>query len=103
MVPAVGYLLYFYTYSTFEGRMVFMEDLYVSPSYRQQGIGRALVKALCEEALSKGCCRFDFNVLDWNEPSIRFYKNLGAVNMTSAHNWNLYRLSLDDMRKVAQS
>jgi GNAT superfamily N-acetyltransferase len=75
----VGFALFFLAYSTWRGRpTLFLEDLFVRPSARGKGVGRAFMQALAREALSLGCARFWWQVLDWNTPSIRFYESLGA-------------------------
>ncbi len=75
----VGFALYFYTYSTFLGRpSLYLEDLFVLPKERGKGAGKALLRALAKIAVARGCGRMEWMVLDWNTPSIRFYKGLGA-------------------------
>jgi GNAT superfamily N-acetyltransferase len=75
----VGFAFYAFTYSTYRGAPVlFLEDLYVRPEHRRQGIGLALMKALASEAIHRGCVRFVWEVLDWNEKAIGFYASLGA-------------------------
>jgi GNAT superfamily N-acetyltransferase len=76
---AVGFALFFLTYSTWRGRpALYLEDLFVRPEARGQGAGRALMQALAAEAVRLGCARFVWQVLDWNAPSIAFYESLGA-------------------------
>lgn len=76
----VGYALYFFTYSAYKGAPVlYIEDLYVSESYRKQGIGTTLLSRLEEISKEYGCCRMEWHVFDWNESATRFYKSLGAV------------------------
>ncbi len=76
---AVGFALFFLAYSTWRGRpTLFLEDLFVRPVARGQGVGTALMRALAGEAARLGCARFVWQVLDWNAPSIRFYESLGA-------------------------
>ena len=75
----VGYAVYFFNYSTWLGKTgLYLEDLYVSPEYRGAGAGMALLKHLAKIAVAKGCGRFEWNVLDWNEPAIQFYESIGA-------------------------
>lgn len=77
-----GFALWFYTFSTFRGRHgIFLEDLFVRPAYRRKGLGRALLSHLAKRCLDEGLPRLDWNVLDWNEPSIAFYKAQGAELM----------------------
>lgn len=75
----VGIALYFYNLSTFKCRKgIYLEDLFVVPERRKEGIGTALLKALCKIARDEGCGRFEWSCLDWNEPSLKFYGSLGA-------------------------
>ena len=76
----VGFALWFYTYSTFQGRYgIWLEDLYVDPELRGKGIGKALLVELARRCVSEGLGRFEWWVLNWNEPSIEFYKSQGGV------------------------
>ena len=76
---AVGFAFFFLAYSTWRGRpTLFLEDLFVRPAARGNGVGRALMQALASEAVHLGCARFVWQVLDWNTPSIRFYESFGA-------------------------
>ncbi len=87
----VGFALYFFNYSTWRGRYgLFLEDLYVTPEYRGTGAGKALLKHLAQLAVARDCARFEWNVLDWNEPAIRFYESIGARAQSE---WVGYRLS----------
>ena len=75
----VGIALYFYNLSTFKCRKgIYLEDLFVLPERRKEGIGTALLKALCKIAKEENCGRFEWSCLDWNEPSLKFYRSLGA-------------------------
>jgi GNAT superfamily N-acetyltransferase len=75
----VGYALFFYTFSTYQGKPVlYLEDLYVQPSYQNRGLGSQLLKTLENEALKKGCCRLEWHVYDWNKPAIDYYLSQGA-------------------------
>ncbi len=75
----VGFAFYFFQYSTWTGRPVlYLEDLFVTPSHRGRGLGVELMKRLATEAVAKNCSRFQWSVLDWNAPSIAFYESLGA-------------------------
>ena len=75
-----GFALYFYNYSTWRGHAgIYLEDLYVGPEHRGKGIGKALLTRVAAIAVSEGCPRFEWSVLDWNTPSIDFYHQLGAV------------------------
>lgn len=74
----VGIALYFYRYSTWKGKTLYLEDLYVQEAYRKQQIGYQLLKAICKKAKEEKCKRLFWQVLDWNQPAIDFYKSLGA-------------------------
>jgi GNAT superfamily N-acetyltransferase len=75
-----GFALYFYNYSTWRGHAgIYLEDLYVSPEHRGKGIGKALLTRVASIAVAEGCPRYEWAVLDWNQPSIDFYHSLGAV------------------------
>jgi GNAT superfamily N-acetyltransferase len=88
---SVGFALFFTTFSTFLCQPgLYLEDLFVEPEHRGAGIGKALLRRLAALALERGCGRFEWRVLDWNEPSIRFYKSLGAAIMPE---WELVRMT----------
>ena len=96
---AIGFALYFFNYSTWVGRPgLFLEDLYVAPEYRGIGAGKALLVYLAGLAKAKGCGRFEWNVLDWNEPAINFYRSLGAKPQDE---WITYRLDVDGIAALA--
>ena len=98
---AVGFALFFHNYSTFLAqRGVFLEDLFVKPSARSTGAGRALLAALAQIAIDRDCGRFEWSVLDWNEPAIGFYKKIGAVPMDQ---WTTFRMSGGALRTLASS
>jgi GNAT superfamily N-acetyltransferase len=87
----VGFALFFHNFSTFLGRPgIYLEDLYVRPEARKHGVGRRLLNWLAATALSRGCGRLDWAVLNWNEPSIQFYRRLGAV---PCDEWTTYRVT----------
>jgi GNAT superfamily N-acetyltransferase len=87
----VGFALYFRNFSTWEGvHGLYLEDLYVMPEYRGSGLGKALLRSLAALAVERGYARLEWAVLDWNQPSIEFYRHLGAVPMDE---WTVYRLS----------
>ena len=88
---AVGFALFFHNYSTFLGRPgIYLEDLFVVPEARGRGYGRALLSCLARVAVERDCGRLEWAVLDWNEPSIGFYKALGATPMDE---WTIFRLT----------
>ncbi len=94
----VGFALYFYNFSTFVGRSgLYLEDLFVWPEYRGKGYGKALLLELAHIAHQRRCGRMEWVCLNWNEPSIRFYKSLGAVPMDE---WTTYRLTEDKIAKL---
>jgi GNAT superfamily N-acetyltransferase len=96
---AVGYALFFHTYSTFRGLPgIYLEDLFVLPECRGRGHGKALLAELAKLALGRGCGRLEWSVLNWNEPSIGFYKSLGAAPLDE---WTAYRLSGDALTALA--
>lgn len=95
----VAYAVYFYNYSTWLGKNgIYLEDIYVSPEYRQQGIGKALLKSVVQIAVSQNCGRVEWSVLDWNTPAIEFYESLGAKPQDE---WTVYRLSGDELKRFA--
>ena len=96
----IGFALYFFTYSTFLGQpTLYLEDLFVLPEERGHGAGRALLRALARIAVRRGCGRMEWAVLDWNTPSIRFYRRLGAGLRKE---WILTRLTGAPLRRLAR-
>ena len=96
----VGFALYFFTYSTFLARpTLYLEDLFVLPEERGKGAGKALLRALAKIAVARGCGRMEWTVLDWNTPSIRFYKSLGA---RLRKEWLLTRLTGAPLKRLAR-
>ena len=94
-----GFALYFSNYSTFLGKPgLYLEDLFVRPEWRGHGYGLALMKHLARIAVERGCGRFEWSVLDWNEPAIGFYRNLGATLMDG---WSIVRVTGDALQKLA--
>ena len=99
-LPA-GFAVYYYSYSTFAGLPgLYLEDLFIKPEMRGQGVGRALLRELAKLAKEQNCWRIEWAVLHWNENAIRFYKNLGAVPMEE---WSVYRLSGESLDRLAES
>jgi GNAT superfamily N-acetyltransferase len=97
---AVGLALFYKTYSTFQGQAgLYLEDLFVLPKARGQGIGLGLLVELARIALSRGCFKIDWSVLDWNETALDFYRALGA---TARDQWTAYRLAGDALSRLAQ-
>ncbi|KFC66344.1 Histone acetyltransferase HPA2-related acetyltransferase [Devosia sp. LC5] len=94
----VGFALWFYTYSTFQGRHgIWLEDLFVDPSLRGKGIGKALLINLAQRCVAEGLGRFEWWVLDWNEPSIDFYKSQGGVMQDE---WTKVRVDGDALARL---
>ena len=97
----VGYALFFHNYSTFRGRPgIYLEDLFVRPERRGHGYGRALLVALARLAVERGCARYEWSVLDWNEPAIGFYRRMGAEVMEE---WRICRVTGDALARLAAS
>ena len=96
---AVGFALFFHNYSTFLGkRGLYLEDLFVLPAWRGHGAGQALLTYLARLAEERGCGRFEWSVLDWNEPAIRFYERMGARLMKE---WRICRVTGDALTAMA--
>ena len=97
----VGFALFFHNFSTFLGRAgIYLEDLYVKPEYRGKGYGKGLLKQLASITVERGCGRLEWSCLDWNQPSIDFYRSLGAVPMDE---WTVYRITGDTLTRMADS
>jgi GNAT superfamily N-acetyltransferase len=95
----LGMALFFHNFSTWTGwRGLYLEDLYVTPEARGSGVGGALLRHLAAIAVDRGCTRFEWAVLDWNEKAIRFYKSMGAEPMDE---WTVNRVSGDALTKLA--
>jgi GNAT superfamily N-acetyltransferase len=96
----VGNAIWFLNFSTFSGRSgLYLEDLFVRPAFRGKGIGKALMIHLARACVEKGWTRFEWSVLDWNAPSIAFYKSIGAVLKDE---WTICRVSGDALTRLAQ-
>ncbi|XP_076024901.1 thialysine N-epsilon-acetyltransferase-like [Genypterus blacodes] len=96
----VGYSLYFYTYSTWKGPTVYIEDLYVMPDFRRDGIGQALMTKVAQVAKEKRCVRLQLAVLDWNSPARDFYAAKGGQDLTVSQGWHFIRFdgqALEDL------
>jgi GNAT superfamily N-acetyltransferase len=94
-----GFALFFHTFSTFLGRPgIYLEDLYVRPEFRGNGIGRAMLVYLAGLAKERDCGRLEWSVLDWNEPAIRLHRGIGAVSMDD---WTVYRVAGKDLDELA--
>jgi Acetyltransferases len=96
-----GFALFFHNYSTFVGKPgLYLEDLFVRTEWRGQGVGRALLSHLAKIAIQRDCGRFEWTVLDWNEPAIGFYRKLGAVPMDD---WTIFRITGDALTRLARA
>ena len=96
----MGFALFFYNYSTFLAqRGIYLEDLFVKPEARGQGVGFALLSELARIAVERNCGRLEWAVLDWNQLAIDFYKRIGAVPLDD---WNIFRLTGDSLVRVAR-
>lgn len=97
----VGFALFFHNFSTFLGRAgIYLEDLFVMPAYRGHGHGKGLIRELARITLERGCGRLEWCCLDWNQPSIEFYRALGAESLDE---WTTYRLTGDSLRTFAEN
>jgi GNAT superfamily N-acetyltransferase len=97
----IGFAVFFHNFSTWLGRPgLYLEDLFVKPEKRGKGYGRALLVELAEIARERDCGRMEWAVLDWNEPAIEFYRALGAKPM---HEWTVFRLTREEIAKLAKS
>lgn len=97
----VGFALFYHNYSTFKGRRgIFLEDLFVDPSMRGKGYGKQIFLEVAKIAHERGCCRMEWFCLNWNTPSIEFYKANGAQAMDV---WTTYRLDADTLRSMAEA
>ncbi len=95
----VGFAIFFHNFSTFLGRPgIYLEDLFVLPEFRSRGIGKALLTYLAKLAVERGCGKFEWAVLDWNDSAIEFYKRLGAVPLD---NLTVFRLSGESLKALA--
>lgn len=95
----ISFALFFHNFSTFLGRPgIYLEDLYVKPAFRGKGIGKVMLSFLAKQVLERKCGRLEWSCLDWNEPSISFYRKLGAAPMDE---WTVYRVCGEALEKLA--
>lgn len=95
----IGFALFFHNFSTFQGKAgLYLEDIFILEQYRGKGYGKAIFKELANIALKRGCGRMEWCCLDWNTPSINFYKSMGATPMDT---WTTYRLDREKIEKLA--
>ncbi|XP_055450203.1 thialysine N-epsilon-acetyltransferase [Psammomys obesus] len=97
----VGYGVYYFIYSTWTGRNVYLEDIFVMPQYRGQGIGTKIIKKVAEVSLNEGCSQFRLAVLDWNEKAVGLYRSLGAQDLTALEGWHCFGFEGEAMRALA--
>ncbi len=98
---AAGFAIFFPTYSTFLAKPgIYLEDVFVEPKFRGHGVGKALLAHLAKLTLERGGARFEWSVLNWNEPSIQFYKGLGGEPLDE---WTSYRLTGERLKKLAET
>lgn len=96
----VGFMLFFYNYSTFVGRSgMYLEDFFLLPEYRHKGYGKKALKYLASLAVERKCGRMEWVCLNWNQPSIEFYYSIGAIPMSD---WTTYRLSEDKIKALSE-
>ncbi|MBD2454552.1 GNAT family N-acetyltransferase [Nostoc sp. FACHB-87] len=96
---AVGFALFFHNYSTFLTKPgIYLEDLFVLPEYRRQGIGKALLTKLAQIAVERNCGRLEWSVLDWNEPAKAFYRSMGASILDD---WRICRVTEENLKNLA--
>nr|XP_056719512.1 thialysine N-epsilon-acetyltransferase-like [Euleptes europaea] len=98
----VGYQFHYMTYCTWDGHILFGEDLYVVPDFRGKGIGSSLLAKAAQMALAKGCSQIRFVSANWNQPAVDFYTKLGAMNVTIQNNWNLCSIEGEHVQKLAE-
>lgn len=98
---AIGYVIYFYNFSTFTGKPgLYVEDIYIIPEMRKNGFGKYIFRYLADIAQRENCARMEWACLDWNESSIRFYKGMGAIDMNE---WTVYRLDEKALVQLTES
>uniref|UniRef100_A0A3Q1EJT4 Spermidine/spermine N1-acetyltransferase family member 2 n=1 Tax=Acanthochromis polyacanthus TaxID=80966 RepID=A0A3Q1EJT4_9TELE len=98
----IGYALYFYSYSSFKGRAIYMEDLYVMPEFRGKGIGKALMSKVAQLGLAAGCNQLSFTVLDWNKSSLEFYLSQGCFDIKANMGYHCMRCEGEALEHLAQ-
>ncbi|XP_064408916.1 thialysine N-epsilon-acetyltransferase-like [Latimeria chalumnae] len=97
----VGYALYYFTYETWTGRNIFLEELYVMPDYRGKGMGKELMRRVAEVGVESKCARLRLAVVNWNKSAIDFYRGHGATDLTVQYGWHLFRFDTEAMQKFA--
>jgi GNAT superfamily N-acetyltransferase len=95
-----GYAMFFYTFSSFVGKPgLFVEDVFVRPRFRRQGIGKEIFRRMARRAVQRDCGRMEFSVLDWNKSALDFYQALGAVALTD---WTIHRFAGESLQRLAE-
>jgi GNAT superfamily N-acetyltransferase len=98
---AAGYAIYFFTFSSFVGRVgIWLEDVYVRPPFRRRGLGRRLIEAVARIGVERGCGRFEWTALNWNERALEFYRGLGARVMNE---WVLLRIGPAELQRLGSA
>uniref|UniRef100_A0A182Y4P5 N-acetyltransferase domain-containing protein n=1 Tax=Anopheles stephensi TaxID=30069 RepID=A0A182Y4P5_ANOST len=95
----IGYAICYYAYSTWQGKSLALEDIYIRPAYRGNGYGELFFRALAKHAQDTNCSRIDFHVLSWN-PATKFYHRMGAVDLTETEAWHFYRVPKDAIGRL---
>uniref|UniRef100_A0A182NMQ1 N-acetyltransferase domain-containing protein n=1 Tax=Anopheles dirus TaxID=7168 RepID=A0A182NMQ1_9DIPT len=95
----IGYAICYYSYSTWQGKSLALEDIYIRPAYRSNGYGELFFRALAQHARNMRCSRLDFHVLNWN-PATKFYRRMGAIDLTEAENWHFYRMQKEAIDRL---
>ncbi|XP_056632007.1 thialysine N-epsilon-acetyltransferase-like [Diorhabda sublineata] len=95
----IGYALFFHSYSTWNGKAMVLEDLYIQPEYRKRGVGKKMFLEVMKLAYKTGMKRVDFHVLGWN-PAICFYKSMGAVDLSETEEWKLFRMDHASLKSL---
>ncbi|XP_060079306.1 thialysine N-epsilon-acetyltransferase-like [Ylistrum balloti] len=98
-----GYALYYYAYSTWSGRVMYLEDLYISPDKRGRGIGTKVFQQVAQIGIANDCTRMQWVALNWNKSAIDFYKARGAWDLTESEKWNVFRMDRPEMEQLAKS
>ncbi|XP_021372058.1 diamine acetyltransferase 2-like [Mizuhopecten yessoensis] len=98
----IGYALYYYSFSSWDGRSAFLNDIYVCPKHRGKGIGSTLLKRVAQDVVENGCVLLEWCVLNYNTSAIEFYKSKGAIDLTETDRIHVYRLPTESLEKLAK-
>ena len=99
----IGYSLYYYKFSTYNGKSLYLEDIYVKPNYRHLGVGRALLTAVTKEAADHRCDGMEWSCWHWNHNSIQFYEKFGAKNYSEDEGWLSFKLDKQQIESIAKT